>query len=140
MLSLASIVLLYQAVTLLGFGLIGLALFPAQLLEKNGAAIRGSGGLLKGKTGPSGEELREVLFRDTLIYRICGLWVAAGGAVSVALALHGTDWARQWGCLLFTAVHGVEASFKAYDGQEFGKVAANGHLAVLNLAVWVFGF
>ena len=78
------------------------------------------------------------------VYRICGLWVAAAGCVSGALALG--DWdeeVRSWACVLYAAVHSVESVVKLQPDEEGGRptklalLLPNGHLALALLVAAV---
>ena len=65
-----SLALGYQAIVLVVFGVIGLMLFPRQLL---------------GRTKKSSKK-PPLSTQELMVYRICGLWVASSGVASCTLA------------------------------------------------------
>ena len=72
--------------------------------------------------------------KDLMIYRVCGLWVVAGGIVS-AFSYYALDSEIQrLAGYLFLVVHTTEAVIKMIAIPEMPKkIIANGHLALIFL-------
>ena len=105
-------ILAYHSAAVIVFGTLFLMTFPERTLR------------IGGVKGP--------LDSDRLtLYRICGLWVAAGGVVSAAAWWGGTAEQQWWVCTLYALVHTLETLLKISTGSRAVSVAANGHLAIL---------
>ena len=110
---LLSPILAYHSVCLVVFGVVGLMFFPLQMLRMTGFKAH----------------MEE---KQLMIYRICGLWVAAGGIVSL-LAWMSEHRRTQWNaCAFFAVVHGIELLIKMRGVPgSVSHLLANGHLVLL---------
>ena len=78
--------------------------------------------------------------RQLVIYRICGLWVAASGVVSgLACTTLTQPTHRRQACMFFCAIHSIEVAIKMADKPKLSHAFANGHLALLLLIAAAFG-
>merc|ERR1711865_221672 len=92
MFDLQVIILGYNAVVLVAFGLFGLLLFPLQMLRKTGFKANLDN-------------------RQLMIYRVCGLWVAAAGVVSAVACTATLDSSqKKQACGFFAVVHLIEVA------------------------------
>ena len=85
--------LLYQGAVLMLFGVLGLMIFPMQMLRSTG---------VKGNMNN----------KELMTYRVCGLWVTAGGFVSGAAFFSGDAEMQQFVCAVFAVVNALEVGIK----------------------------
>eukprot|EP00164_Ancoracysta_twista_P010537 GFYU01015930.1.p1 GENE.GFYU01015930.1~~GFYU01015930.1.p1 ORF type:complete len:120 (+),score=18.01 GFYU01015930.1:59-418(+) len=118
---LVSAVLIYHSLGMLAFGILGLMIYPQEMLKKTGFKM-------------------EMTHRQLMIYRVCGLWVAAAGGVTTALAMYASYAMQKWALVFYALVHLTEVFIKFNGiGGSGSHLFANGHLCVLLTLAFLLG-